>query len=577
MATKITDGQVRRLWRLLDAGTALGQAATKTGMDRKTARRYRNMRRLPSHNDTPHDWRTRPDPFAEVWPEVEEHLHQAPGLQAKTLFTWLQQKYPGRFDDGQLRTLQRRIKTWRATCGPAKEVFFSQVHHPGRLGASDFTHMSSLDVTIGGQRFAHLVYHFVLTYSNWESVTICFSESFASLCDGLQNALWELGGVPERHRSGRMSSAVNNLSERKEFTERYQSLMAHYGLAMEKTQAGKGNENGDAESLHRHFKDAVAQSLLLRGHRDFASRQEYAAFLQQVVQQRNAGRQRRLAEEVPLLRPLPRQRLGSCQRLTVTVDKGSLIHVQHNVYSVNSRLIGERVEVRIYAEHLEVWYGQQQVETLPRLRGRRKHRIDYRHVIDTLVRKPGAFADYRYRDELFPSSRFRMAYDALSDSGLSQPHKEYLKILQVAARQSESLVEEALRVVLDAERVPTASAVTELVRRRQAAPPVTEVSVAVTDLAVFDVLLGDKEVEDEPGEPGQRAEPAGQRLSAGTAPADDAAAVRGTGAASREGDAGLRGVPAGPGPGRMRSAAGGPHRTAAAAEPDPAGQGPEQL
>ena len=165
------------------------------------------------------------DPFADVWEEVREQLELSPGLQAKILFAWLQRRYPGRFSNGQLRTLQRRVRQWGATSGPPKEVFFAQTHHPGRLGASDFTHMTSLDVTLAGQPFDHMVYHFVLTYSNWETVSICFSESFESLSDGLQQALWELGGVPQRHRTDRMSAAVNNLSDRKEFTGRYQALM----------------------------------------------------------------------------------------------------------------------------------------------------------------------------------------------------------------------------------------------------------------------------------------------------------------------------------------------------------------
>ena len=210
----VTDRQVKRLWQVLSSGKTLAQSADKANMDEKTARKYRRLGRLPSEVAPERTWRTREDPFAEVWPEVHEQLQEAPGLEAKTLFAWLQTKYPGKFDDSQLRSFQRGVKRWRATAGPAKEVFFSQVHHPGRLCASDFTHMKSLAVTIGGQPFDHLVYHFVLTYSNWESITICFSESFESLSEGLQNAVWELGGVPQRHRTDRMSLAVNNASGR---------------------------------------------------------------------------------------------------------------------------------------------------------------------------------------------------------------------------------------------------------------------------------------------------------------------------------------------------------------------------
>jgi len=244
----VKDRQVKRLFRLLSSGKTLAQAADKAGMDEKTARKYRELGRLPSEVGSERTWRTRMDPFAEVWPEVHALLQEAPGLEAKTLFTWLKTKYPEKkFDDSQLRTFQRGIKRWRATAGPAKEVFFSQVHQPGRLCASDFTHMKSLAVTIGSQPFDHLVYHFVLTYSNWESVTICFSESFESLSEGIQNALWELGGVPQRHRTDRMSLAVNNASDEKEFTQRYTGLLEYYGLEMENIQPEEPNENGDAE------------------------------------------------------------------------------------------------------------------------------------------------------------------------------------------------------------------------------------------------------------------------------------------------------------------------------------------
>ena len=351
----VTDEQVKRLWQVLSSGKSLAQSADRANMDEKTARRYRRLGRLPSEVAPERSWRTRQDSFAEVWPEVHEQLQEAPGLEARTLFAWLQTKYPGKFDDSQLRSFQRGVKRWRATAGPAKEVFFSQVHYPGRLCASDFSHMKSLAVTIGGQSFDHLVYHFVLTYSNWESVTVCFSESFESLSEGLQDAVWELGGVPQRHRTDRMSLAVNNGSDMKEFTERYRGLLGYYEMEMEKIQPREPNENGDVEQSHRRFKEAVEQTLLLRGSRNFESREAYGRFLKDLVTVRNAGRRKRLDEELPRLRRLPDRRRESYKRLPVRVDTGSLIHVDRNTYSVPSRLIGERVEVRLYVEHVEVW------------------------------------------------------------------------------------------------------------------------------------------------------------------------------------------------------------------------------
>lgn len=492
----IMDRQAKRLWTALASGKTLAQSADKAGMDEKTARKYRRLGRLPSEVAPERDWRTREDPFAEVWSEVHTQLQETPGLEAKTLLAWIQGKYPGKFDDTQLRSFQRGVKRWRATAGPAKEVFFSQVHHPGRLCASDFTHMKSLAVTIGGQPFDHLVYHFVLTYSNWESVTICFSESFESLSEGFQNAAWELGGVPERHRTDRMSLAVNNASSDKEFTERYTGLLGYYGVEMEKIQPREPNENGDAEQSHRRFKEAVEQALLLRGSRDFESREAYTRFLRSLAAARNVGRRKRLDEELPRLRRLPERRRESYKRLSVRVDRGSLIHVERNTYSVPSRLMGEKVDVRLYVEHVEVWYAQREMERFPRLRGRKKHAINYRHIIDWLVRKPGAFENYVYREELFPTSRFRMAYDALRQSHGERGHKEYLGILYLAARQSETAVDEALRTLFDSDRAVTRSAVEELVHRAEEVPAVTDVTVEDVDLLDFDDLFLHKEVWD---------------------------------------------------------------------------------
>jgi len=464
-------------------------AAAKAGMDVKTARKYVKGVRLPSEMGKLHLWRTRLDPFAEVWEEVREKLSAHCGLEAKTLFEDLQRRYPGRFSDGQLRTLQRRVKVWRALEGPHREVMFGQVHEPGALGQSDFTHMDSLKVTIAGQPFDHMIYHFVLTYSNWEAGSVCFSESFESLSEGLQKALYALGGVPRVHQTDRLSAAVSNLSERKDFTDSYEALLRHYGLAGHKGQAGKPNENGDIEQRHHRFKGAMEQTLLLRGSRDFASREDYEAFLRALFDQLNAGRRERLAEEMMLLGALPCTRYDSPKQVDAKVHASSTISVQNNVYSVDSRLIGATVRVRFHAETLEVFYGQALVTTLPRLRGKNGSRINYRHVIDSLVRKPGAFDAYRYREELFPTSRFRMAYDALKRSAPDRASKEYLAILHLAAHETEAGVDDALRRLIDTEVAITAAAVEALVKSGQEIAPATEVHIDAVDLDAYDRLL----------------------------------------------------------------------------------------
>lgn len=449
---------------------------------------------MPSELSERHDWRTRLDPFATVWESVHQRLTEHPSLQAKVLFAWLQAEHPGQFQDGQLRTFQRGVRRWRAMHGPEKEVFFSQVHEPGRLCASDFTRMSSLGVTIARQPLDHMVFHFVLTYSNWEWASICFSESFESLSEGLQEALWTLGGVPVRHRTDRLSAAVNNLSETKEFTSRYQGLMDHYGLEKERIQAGQANENGDVESSHRHFKEAVDQSLMLRGSRDFQSREEYSQFLKDLLRQRNLGREIRAQSERVTLRSLPARRYESWRLVRVRVGVGSTLKIDRNTYSVPSRLIGEVVDVRVCVEDLEVWYGGALMERLPRLRGRGQERINYRHVIGWLVRKPGAFERYRYRDDLFPTSRFRMAYDALVEQHPRRAVQEYLAIVELAALEGESRVDDALRILLDQEASLTAKLVDQFVRNVSVVPEVTAVEVPAVDLSSFDQLLEDKEV-----------------------------------------------------------------------------------
>jgi hypothetical protein len=538
----VTDRLFRRLRKLLQTETTLANAADKAGVDEKTARKYRDSDRLPTQRQRRHTWRTREDPFQDVWPELEEKLRLNPGLEAKTLFVDLQRRFPGRFPDGQLRTLQRRLKFWRATEGPPKEVFFAQIHEPGRLCASDFTHMAELGVTIAGEPFDHLVYHFVLTYSNWETGTICFSESWESLCEGLQNALWELGGVPRQHRTDRLSAAVKADPYPEMFTRRYQALLDHYSLQAQAIQPRQAHENGDVEQSHYRFKQAVDQALMLRASRNFATRGEYEAFLRKVMAGRNSNRRERFAEEQAMLTSLPLRRLEMGRRVTVRVDAGSTIHVGGNVYSVPSRLIGERVEVRVGAERLEVRYGARRVDELPRLRGRGKQKIDYRHVIDWLMRKPGAFEEYRYRDAMFPTSRFRMAYDALKGNRPARAAREYLEILLLAAQEGETAVDEALRLLLGGDRPLCADAVAEAVREGRRPPAVTDVCIIDVDLTMYDRLLQPGEDhEHEPDGP----EGAVDRAAQGVAPAGDAGGLRGTGATGAAGVTELRAVPAG--------------------------------
>jgi len=486
----VTDRQVRRLFAMKNRCKTLYELADKAGMSTRTARKYLKSGKLPSQSKIIHDWATHPDAFAEDWPWIEEFLQGNPGLESKSLFEALQRKCRGKYQDGQLRTFQRRVKQWKALYGPGREVFFAQVYKPGQWCASDFTRMKKLGITICGVPFDHMIYHFVLCLSNWETGTVCFSESYESLSAGLQNALWELGGVPRYHRTDNLTCAVNKVGNPEVFTSNYQGLADHYGFTGCKTQPAHPNENGDIEQRHHRLKNAVEQALILRGSRDFNSTEDYEIFLEKLYDQLNAGRTKLLAEELKALRQLPTRRHEDFTRDKCRVSRFCTIRVLKNSYSVHSRLIGEKVDVRIYADHIEAWYAQRRIEILPRLRGENGHFINYRHVIDTLVRKPGAFENYRYKDDMFPTSQFRIAYDLLrSQHGIKQGNKQYLKILKLAAKENETSVNEVLRFLVNHADQIDFDTVEQLVRSEQQPPAVTDVCIGNIDLDSYDYLL----------------------------------------------------------------------------------------
>lgn len=480
----MTDHQVQKLRKLcLIEKLSLPIAAVKSGMSEKTARKYMRNGLLPSESKKPRDWKTRQDPFEAIWPSVLVLLEVHPKIEAKTLFEEIQRRYPGRFEEGQLRTFQRRVKNWRVEYGDSKEVFFEQVHEPGRLCQSDFTCMNELGVTIQGRSFEHLLYHFALTYSNWEWASICYSESFESLAEGLTAALKQLGGVPKSHRTDNLAAAKK--IGKPEFQERYASLMAHLGLDFETTNPYSGNENGDVEQSHHRLKRTVDQALMLRNSRDFESIQAYQHFLEQVMGKQNLKRKEKLEQERPFLKPLPRTEWMTCSHQRVRVSKTSTIQVKHKTYSVSSRLIGQVVDVYIYSQHLEVWYAQKKLDTLPRLNGKETAQIQYRHVIDWLLKKPGAFANYRYQAQFFPSTRFRMAYDQLKSS--ERGTRKYLEILQLAAREGEERVDDCLRFLIEQDCPLSLKEVKALLH--QDLPSVTQLNIPPVNLRIYDQLL----------------------------------------------------------------------------------------
>jgi hypothetical protein len=348
------DTEVKLYMQVRRTGLSQRRAAAKAGMSERTARKYERAGKLPSQLKQPRTWRTRANPFEEDWPWVVEQLERDPALQGTTLFALVCARHPGRYRPTQMRTLQRQIATWRALQGPEREVIFEQEHTPGERAQSDFTHMKDMAITLAGVPFPHLLFHCVLTYSNEEAISLCFSETFEALAEGIEQALWQFGGVPAQHRTDHLSAAVRHLrvEEQEAWTQRYQALMAHYGMQPTWNNTGVAHENGDVEQSHHRFKQAVDQALRVRGSRDFPDRAAYERFLTDLVRQRNQTRKVRFAQEQPALKPLPMLPLSPCRELRVPVSRFSTIAVLGNRYSVPSRLIGTMMLVRVRAETL---------------------------------------------------------------------------------------------------------------------------------------------------------------------------------------------------------------------------------
>jgi hypothetical protein len=488
----VTDAQVRRLRERQMDGNTIGAAAAAAGMCERTARRWQEGP-FPSGTKTARTWRTREDPFEGLWAtEVVPRLvaDTKRRLQALTLFDWLCDRFPGRFQPGQVRTLQRRVRDWRAQHGPDLEAYFEQTAVPGREGALDFTDASGLGVTIQGDAFPHLLFEWVLSFSGWTYVALAASETFEALVAGLQGAMWTLGAVPDVIRHDNLSAATHELkrSGGRQLTERFRGVLDHYGLRSSRIQSGEAHENGVVEQAHFRTKTAVEQALLLRGHADFVDEGTYEAFVREVIERkRNEPAAARLADERPYLRPLPPAPVPDYTTFTCVVRRWSTIRVGKRTYSVPSRLLGHTVEARQHPTTVDVRYRGQVIETMPRLRGEADHRIDYRHIIGSLVRKPGAFARYRYREELFPSLTFRQAYDTLCVTHGARADVEYVRLLHLAATTSEGDVDATLTALLRDRQPFDYASVQTLVT--PATPSLPVLHLPRPDLAQYDALL----------------------------------------------------------------------------------------
>jgi len=491
----VTDHQMRLYMTFRQTNGPVVSAA-KTAISTATAYRHEQDHRPPSSQKKLRG-RRRPDPLVDFFDaEVVPMLIAAPGLRSVAIFEEMQRRHPD-LSAGARRTLERRIRSWRAVHGADQEVIFRQVHEPGRMGLSDFTDMTDVGVTIASAGLDHRLYHFRLAYSGFEHAHVILGgESYVALAEGLQNALWALGGAPLEHRSDSLSAAFRNLDKdaREDLTLRYDALCAHYGMQPTRNNRGVAHENGAIESSHSHLKKAIKDALLMRGVSDFDDLARYRRFVDEIVSRKNAHHAKRIEAERPALQLLPGQRTCDHEETLVTVTSSGGFTLKKVFYTVPSRLVGHRLRVRLYDNRLEVFIGATLLMTLARGRapgtGKRAHVVDYRHVIHALRRKPMALLNLVYRDQLFPRDAYRLTFDRLLEK---MPEASACRLMvNLLALAHERGCEAELATVLTADLAAAQLPDITALRARFAPDPATlpEVVVHLMPLIAYEALLG---------------------------------------------------------------------------------------
>jgi hypothetical protein len=493
----ITDQQAKLYMDLRRTHTRQ-TAAAKAGFSASTGGRLDADPRMPSQKRQPRS-RRRADPLEPFWDgEIVPLLEATPGLRPITIFDEVRRRHAG-FSESWRRTLERRIRLWQALHGPEREVIFRQEHPPGQQALSDFTDATELGVTIAGVPLEHRLYHFRLAFSGWDHAHVVLGgESFVALAEGLQNALWSLGGAPAEHRSDSLSAAFRNLerSAAEDLTQRYEALCAHYGMTPTRNNVGVAHENGAIEGPHAHLKTTLQQALLLRGSPDFADLDAYRRFVDEVVGRANATRRKALEIERACLKPLPPHRTDDFEEHLVTVTRSSGFMLRHVFYTVPSRLIGHRLRVRLYDDRLQCFLGSSLVLTLPRgrrpagaLHNRSGHVADYHHVIHALRRKPMALLNLVYRDQLFPREAYRRTWEALIGAQSARNAcRTMVGLLALAHdRACEAELASELEAVLAAGELPELSLMQQRFMPSSVAVP--EVTVSLPAAVAYDALL----------------------------------------------------------------------------------------
>lgn len=485
----------------------LGQAAAaaRAGLSVRTGRRV-EQQGGPAMKGRERDWRTREDPFEKVWdnevvPLLQAKMKKSERLHATTLLGHLRELHPGQFGEGLLRTLQRRVNEWRLRHGPTPELIFRQQEEPGRMGLSDFTVADGLGVTIAGEPLPHRFYQFRLAYSGWCWVRVVVGgETFAALSAGLIAAITALGGSPLWHRTDSLSAAFRNLGpdQAEDQTRAYQQLCRDLGMRPCRNNPGRSHENGAIESPQGHLKDRLDQALQLRGDRDFAGRPAYEAFVEdQVTVIRSRLDPTRLAADRAALRPWPQHQpppTPSGREHFVRVSTGATITVSRVVYSVDPRLKGQQVRAVALDDRVEVYHRGELRDTLPRLdpgynRMRQKY-INYHHVIQGLIRKPGALARYIHRDALHPSPTYRAIYAMLS-AQLDEraASKTYLGLLYLAHQANcEKDLEQILADCLETKTLPDLPTLQQRFQPALREPQFPPIIIAIPPPSTYDQL-----------------------------------------------------------------------------------------
>jgi len=497
-ARMITERQYQKLMKTFqENGGNVSDAALRAGVSRETAADYLKDPRSPEERRRmrePRDYRTRPDPLVGLWPLSVSWLEQTPELDAKALFEHLLGEHPEWITQagGSLRTFQRRVQVWRMKHGPVREIFFPQVREPGQSMQFDWTHARELEVTIAGAAFDHLLTHAVLPYSNWEWAVPCLSESVLSLKRGAQEALWALGGVPAQFQTDQSSTATHTLKRgqaKRGFNEEYLALCKHLGTQPCTIQVRCPDQNGDVESAHAHLKRRLRNHLILRGSRDFGTEADYAAFVAKICTGANALRQGKLEEERPHLKALPPQRFPEFQEVNARVSGAGLMRIKEAPYSVPSQLVGTILRACVTENEVAIFRGSDFVVRHPRAIGKTP-RVDYRHVVHSLVRKPGAFRHCVYREQLFPDLVFRQAYDRLKAHEERRADARYLQVLLLAAERGEAAVSAILAECLRTGEVPLPEHVETALSGAGVAVIPMAIAPFTPQLSAYDRLLG---------------------------------------------------------------------------------------